>query len=151
MTTREVVEELTQTKGTVCAGCHATVINPLGFATENFDALGRLRSAQRLFSADGTEVGEKPIDTATVPQVTSGDDTPSAGAADLMMMIADSGKAEACLARNYFRFTYARWDDPEVDGCALEAQRSALQNGGTILDLVKATTTAPQFRQRRFE
>jgi hypothetical protein len=151
MTTREVVEELTQTPGTICSSCHATVINPLGFATENFDALGRLRSEQRLFDEDGKEIGQKPIDTATVPQVSTGDDTASAGAADLMSMIADSGKAEACLARNYFRFTHARWDDPDVDGCALEAARKALESGGTIVDLVKATTQTDQFHQRRFE
>ena len=38
MTTREVVEELTQQADTACAGCHSTLINPLGFATENFDS-----------------------------------------------------------------------------------------------------------------
>ena len=53
MTTREVVEALTEMPGTTCAGCHATLINPLGFATENFDALGRFRTEQRLFDATG--------------------------------------------------------------------------------------------------
>jgi hypothetical protein len=151
MTTRQVVEELTQKSGTVCTGCHTTIINPLGFATEDFDSLGRLRSQQRLFAASGKEVGHKPIDTESVPHVIPSDDTPSSGPADLMAMIASSGKAEACLARNFFRFTYARWDDPAADGCALEAQRQALENGGTILDLVKAATQTAQFRQRRFD
>ena len=27
-----------------------------------------------------------------------------------MSLIAASGKVEACLARNFFRFTYARWE-----------------------------------------
>lgn len=150
MTTRQVVEELTQKTGTVCTGCHTTVINPLGFATEDFDALGRFRSEQRLFSAKGKMVGQKPVDTESVPHIIASDATPSSGPADLMSMIASSGKAEACLARNFFRFTYARWDDLATDGCALEAQRQALMNGGTILDLVKAATLTPQFRQRRF-
>lgn len=151
MTTREVVEELTQTKGTVCASCHATIINPLGFATENFDALGRLRDAQRLFEADGTEVESKPIDTHTTPQIFSGDESESSGPADIMPMIADSGKIEACFARNYFRFTYARWEDTQVDGCALEASRKALAKGGSVLELVKAAVSSPEFRQRVFE
>jgi hypothetical protein len=151
MTTRQVVEELTETPGTVCTGCHTTIINPLGFATEDFDALGRFRSQQRLFAADGKEVGHKPIDTSSVPHVVAGDDAHSSGPADLMSMIAGSGKAETCLARNFFRFTYARWDDPAVDGCALEEQRKALLASGTILDLVKATTETSQFQQRRFE
>jgi hypothetical protein len=151
MTTRQVVEELTQKEGTVCTGCHTTVINPLGFASENFDALGRLRSEQRLFDESGKEVGEQVVDTHSVPHVLTDDDTPSAGMGDLMPMIAESGKAEACLARNYFRFTYARWDDPSADGCALETQRQALMDGGSILDLVRATAMAPEFARRRFE
>lgn len=151
MTTRQVVEELTEKPGTVCAGCHAGMINPLGFATENFDALGRFRSAQRLFDDAGNVVGEQPVATASVPRVFSNDMTPSSGTTSAMTMIGASGKAEACLSRNYFRFTYARWEDPAVDGCALEAYRKALLNGGKVSDLIKAATMTPEFRQRTFE
>ena len=59
MTTRESVEAITEMPGTVCAGCHTLAINPLGFATEGFDALGRFRTAQRLFDAAGVETGTK--------------------------------------------------------------------------------------------
>ena len=51
MTTRERVS--LQTKPQACQTCHAT-INPLGFAFENFDAVGRYRT---------TEQG-KPIDAS---------------------------------------------------------------------------------------
>jgi hypothetical protein len=151
MTTREVVEELTETPGTVCAGCHTALINPLGFASEGFDALGRLRSEQRLFDMDGSEVDSKPVDTSTIPNVVLGDDTPSSGIADLSEQIAVSGKSEACIARNFFRFTYARWEEEELDGCALEALRGALDAGGTIPDLLRAAVLSPEFRRRRFE
>ena len=151
MTTREVVEELTETPGTVCAGCHKSLINPLGFATEGFDALGRLRSEQRLFDLDGTELDSKPVDTSTIPNVVLGDDAPSSGIAELSEQIAVSGKSEACIARNFFRFTYARWEQEELDGCALEALRSALDAGGTIPDLLRAAVLSPEFRRRRFE
>ena len=49
LTTRERVA--LQTKGEVCQNCHA-LINPLGFALENYDAVGRFRTAER----------DKPID-----------------------------------------------------------------------------------------
>ena len=42
-TTRESVEAITEMPGSICAGCHTLAINPLGFATEGFDALGRFR------------------------------------------------------------------------------------------------------------
>ena len=69
-----------------------------------------------------------------------------------MELIADSGKAEACLARNYFRFTHARWEDTQNDGCALESDATAaLAAGGSITDLVRATVLTAEFRNRRFD
>jgi hypothetical protein len=150
MTTRETVEELTQMPGTVCAGCHAALINALGFATESFDALGRFRSEQRFFDAEGKDAGSKPIDTSGVPHVTSSD-LPVAGASELMQQLVASGKVEACLSRNFFRYTFARWEDPSVDGCALEGMRKALENGGSLVDLVMAATLDGSFKQRAFE
>ena len=150
MTTRETVEELTQMPGTVCGGCHATLINALGFATENFDALGRFRTEQRFFDAQGNPAGSKPVTTSGVPHVTE-TETAITGASDLMQQIVASGKVEACLSRNFFRYTFARWEDPNVDGCALESMRKSLESGGTLVDLVMAATLDGSFRQRAFE
>ncbi len=151
MTTRETVEALTETPGTVCAGCHRTLLNPLGFATEGFDALGRYRSEQRFFDAEGNEIGSKPVSTLTKPHVLASSDASAAGPAELMEQIAASGKAEACLSRNFFRYTFARWEDTAVDGCALERMRQVLAEGGSVVDLVVAATEAESFRQRAFE
>jgi len=54
----------------------------------------------------------------TVPRVTAGDERVSTGPVDLVQLLLQSGKLEACLARNYFRFTFGRYEDPR-DGCAL--------------------------------
>jgi hypothetical protein len=156
MTTRESVAAITEMPGTICAGCHASIINPLGYATESFDSLGRFRTAQRLFDASGNQTGTKPIDTAVVPQVNLGDTTPAATPADLMSLVAGSGKVEACLARSFFRFTYGRWEDPTVDGCALEDARQVLigggnGGGGTITDLLRAAVTSAEFKRRTFQ
>src|SRR5205814_1672327 len=87
VTTRESVEAITEMPGTICVGCHGTAINPLGFATEGFDALGRFRTAQRLFDATGAETGTKPVDTMAVPQVVAGDQTAVATPAELMSLL----------------------------------------------------------------
>ena len=151
MTTRETVEELTEMDGTVCAGCHRSLLNPLGFATEDFDALGRYRTEQQFFDAQGNEAGSKPVDTSGVPYVTASSEAPAAGAAELMTQIVASGKVEACLARNFFRYTFARWEDLTTDGCALESMRQALASGGSVVDLVMAATLDGAFRERAFE
>lgn len=150
MTTRETVEELTQMQGTVCAGCHAQLINALGFATEGFDALGRYRTEQKFFDASGAPAGSKPVSTSGVPHVTTAD-TPVTGPADLMQQIVQSGKVESCLSRNFFRYTFARWEDAQTDGCTLESMRQSLENGGSVVDLVMAATLDGTFKQRAFE
>jgi len=150
MTTRESVEAITEVAGTTCVGCHGTAINPLGFATENFDALGRFRTVQTLFDADGNQTGTRELNLNTTPQVVYGDQTTTSSPAELMSLIAASGKVEACLARNFFRFTFARWEDPTTDGCALEEGRQALASGGKLTDLVTAMVTSAEFRRRAF-
>jgi hypothetical protein len=151
MTTREVVEEITEKAGTVCVSCHKTVINPLGFATEGFDALGRFRTSQRLFDAAGQLAGSKPVNTQSTPLVESSDATISQGPADLVRLIVKSGKASSCLARNYFRFTYARWEDTKADACALEDLRRGLANGGSISDMLREAALSPAFSRRVFD
>lgn len=151
MTTRETVEALTQMPGTVCGGCHTGLLNPLGFATESFDALGRFRTEQTFFDAQGNVTGSKPVDTQGVPHVLSSSEASVAGAAELMDQIATSGKVEACLSRNFFRYTFARWEDPASDGCALESMRKVLADGGSVVDLVMTATLDGSFKQRAFE
>ena len=151
MTTRESVEAITEMPGTICVSCHGIAINPLGFATEGFDSLARFRTTQRLFDAAGAETGTKPVNTMSVPQVVYGDQTAVSTPAELMSLMAGSGKVEACLARNFFRYTYGRWEDTTIDGCALEDARKTLANGGTIADLAAAAVKTAQFKRRSFQ
>jgi hypothetical protein len=150
MTTREVVQELTEMTGSICAGCHTTLINPLGFATENFDALGRYRTEQVLFDDDGERIGSKAVDTSGVPRVLMDDGSVVTGPLELMNKIVESGKGEACLARNFFRFTFARWENLTSDGCTLEALRTPLVGGAPIPELSRAAALVPSFQRRAF-
>ena len=68
-----------------------------------------------------------------------------------MTLLGSSGKVEACLARSFFRFTYARWEDPAADGCALEDARQALAGGGKVTDLMTAALMSQEFRRRTFQ
>jgi hypothetical protein len=151
MTTRQVVEAMTEQPGSDCVACHATLINPLGFATESFDALGRFRAEQPLFSADGTFTGSLPVDTHTILRIDAGDPTASSGPADLAQQLVASGKLEACFARNYFRYTFGRWEDPARDACTLERMRARLIQTGSIAQMLVEVALTPAFRQRTFD
>jgi len=140
---------VTEQAGTACAACHVSLINTLGFATENFDALGRYRTEEILFDKDGKVLGTAQLDTSGVPNVVTGDTTSVAGVGELLPLISSSGKVEACLARNYFRFTFGRMEGA-ADGCALEQLRNQLVNGN-VVDLLRAAALTPAFVERTFD
>jgi hypothetical protein len=149
-TTRQVTEQITSVSP--CNGCHTPYINPLGFATEDFDGLGRHRTQQTLFNPDSTVAAMLPVDTSGVPHVRMADGkTTASGVADVMSQIDASNKAGACLTRNYFRYTFGRFEDLAADGCALEQVRSKLDQGGHIVDMLRAIVLTPAFKQRTFQ
>jgi hypothetical protein len=158
-TTRQEVEARTETMPK-CAGCHRPLINPLGFAFEGYDALGRARAVEALYERGARDparagdhvyrqVGTAPVDTRSVPQVVLGDARPSGGAADLVKLIVDSRKPAACFARKYFEFTYRRAHDEAADGCALERLREEVDRNG-LKAALRAVVLSPEFRERSF-
>lgn len=150
-TVRESLEQRTETSGTVCAGCHAPFINHLGYATEGFDALGRLRQVEALYDDDGNLTGERPVDTTSVPQVIPGDLTASSGAADLTALIDASGKAHSCLARDYFRFAFQRLEDELRDGCTLAGLEEQVQLDRPLSEVFAHVVMQDGFKTKRFE
>jgi Protein of unknown function (DUF1592)/Protein of unknown function (DUF1588) len=146
--TRQAVQAKTATGA--CAGCHAQLINDLGFATENFDALGRVRSEQPLFDAMGKSVGSAAVDTSSVPKVDSDDTAQATGAADLTRLILASDKPYACFARQYFRFTFSRVEQTAEDGCVLAALKSKLRENAGLLAVLKTIALDRSFRERTF-
>ena len=148
LTSRRVqTETLTESEGSTCLVCHER-INHLGYPTESFDALGRFRAQESIFGEDGELLAEPVVDTHSIPQVLGGDKTPAQNLLDLNSLILESGKAEACMARHYFRFAYARVEDLAVDGCALEPIRTDLANGVPLAEALKNVALQPEFKLR---
>jgi hypothetical protein len=84
--------------------------------------------------------------------VTLDDGAASKGPADLVRLIEGSGKAEACIARQYFRYTFARWEDESADGCTLDRLRSAMSSDhATFVGFLREVALSPQFKQRAFD
>lgn len=143
--TRAAVEG--KTASGVCRTCHV-LFNDLGFATENFDALGRFRTEQRLFDADGEPAGAVPVDTNSIPRIDDGDTTESMGIADVNRLILASDKPYACFARQYFRFTNSRVEHTAKDGCTLSALKDKLTGGASLREVLKTIALTQSFRER---
>lgn len=149
-TAREVVEALTSAGN--CRGCHESRINPLGFATENFDALGRPRSEELLIDKlSGQVLGTKPVNTVVTPHVDPNDDTTTAkDGVELQQVMLKSGGLHSCFARLYFRYTFGRAEDLEQDGCALAGMHGALEEGKPLGEVLQDVALTDAFRERNF-
>lgn len=148
-TTRQAVTDKTATGD--CAGCHSTRINPLGFVLEGFDALGRERTAEKVFDAQGKEVATLPIDTSAVPAITFSDSRSMSSPSELATAIDQTGLFHSCLARQYFRFSARRIESPDKDGCALSQLEEKARSGAPLVDVLKTIASTPQFKNRRFQ
>jgi Protein of unknown function (DUF1592)/Protein of unknown function (DUF1588)/PA14 domain/Cytochrome C oxidase, cbb3-type, subunit III len=89
LTTRERV--IVQTSADVCANCHKT-INALGFALENFDAVGRYRELEK----------GKPVDASGGFVQRSGARVEFRGAKELVNFVARSEETHRSFARQLF-------------------------------------------------
>jgi hypothetical protein len=90
MTMREKVTALTQSNA--CQTCHS-VINPLGFSLENFDAVGRFRSEDK----------QKPIDPTAVYTSVTGETVTLKSARDLAEFAARSPEAQHGFVDQFFQ------------------------------------------------
>jgi Protein of unknown function (DUF1588)/Protein of unknown function (DUF1585) len=106
-TTREQVDR--HTSPDACAGCHHTLINPIGFGLENYDAVGRFRTTENGVTIDAS--GEL-VGTAAGASFDDG--------VELSQAVADSPEARLCYAKSWFRYTLGR-AEADGDACDLSA------------------------------
>jgi hypothetical protein len=96
MTNRERVE-MTTGKGTCGQVCHANLFNPLGYAFENYDAIGKYRTMDQ----------GKPVDSSDVYALDGQLKTFSNGV-ELSKLLADAKETHSCYAQNMTSYMYGR-------------------------------------------
>lgn len=122
------VEATTQSR--TCSGCHARVINPMGFAFEAFDAIGAFRTR------DGASV----VDTTGTTRLLGSFDGPSA----MLAAVRDTPNAHACYAAHWSAYlngtatvqATATWLTPIVDGS---------MKGAAVRDIIAAIVQTDAF------
>lgn len=120
-----------------CSSCHAA-LNPLGFAFESYDPVGKFRTT------DGTH----PIDASGKLTLSNGQTEPFTNIVDLSRLLADDADATSCVARNWFRFASARMET-DADTYALESTFAAFRNAGwDIRVMLKSFAMSHTFRYR---
>ena len=119
-----------------CASCHAN-FDPLGFAFEIYDGLGKFRT---------TDVTGKPIDSRAEITGTSVDG-PAADAIDLMKKLGSAKDVRNCVAQQWLKFALGRDLDDKEDASTLEALSKALdESGGKMPDMMGAIARSNALR-----
>jgi Protein of unknown function (DUF1592)/Protein of unknown function (DUF1588)/Protein of unknown function (DUF1587)/Protein of unknown function (DUF1595)/Protein of unknown function (DUF1585) len=137
VTTRDQVEA--KTAPPQCQVCHGR-INPVGFAFENFDSIGKFRTQDH-----GEDVNAS--DTLSL----DGKDVNFAGAADFVGALAESETVRRCYETQWFRYGLGR-GEADDDVCLLnEIDQRTQKQGGSIKQLVVSLTLSRGFRFRAQE
>ena len=121
-----------------CKGCH-TLMDPIGFGFENYDALGKYRAAYPNGEAI-TGAGEIVGDSDAAGKF--------ANAGELSMKLGQSEQVRACMGTQLFRFAYGR-EPSDDDACTVESVAGALSKGDGDLPsslLTFVVTDAFRFR-----
>jgi hypothetical protein len=120
-----------------CAGCHR-LIDPVGFAFENYDAFGRYRESE-----NGT-----PIDASGELSGVVGGPVPLSGLQSLSDFLSISDEARSCLIRYWSYFAYGRegWSEQQCNHDAIRAEAAA--NDYKLQSTLFAILHAPHFSRR---
>jgi hypothetical protein len=132
LTTRDYVTWKTSLPA--CAGCHHGLINPAGFAFEQFDGLGQWRDNDR----------GAPIDTSGTLRLAT-KDLAFRDASELLEALSQEPQVQVCYAKNWLQFAYGRREE-QADLRTLGLATQKLQTGSfSIRDLAVALTERPAF------
>ena len=126
------------TSADVCAGCHQ-IINPPGFAFENFDAMGHWRD----------EDNGKPVDASGNFTLSGGENLNFVDVSDFVHQLAESVQVQECYVLRWAR--YATGVQLEHDDEGLSVLSDGFGVDGHIQELLVSITTSDLFRYRRAE
>jgi hypothetical protein len=119
-----------------CKGCH-TIINPMGYGLENYDAVGAYRTMDNGLPVDATGS----INSTDV-------DGPFTGGVELSKKLAGSKTVAACVTQNWYAYAEGR-DLGTADSCRLAKLNLSLADaGGDVRELLVAIVTSPEFIYR---
>jgi len=118
-----------------CASCHE-LFDPIGFAFETYDAVGRYRAKD----------GGGPIDTRIDLTQTMALNGPVASALELAQKLAGADEVRDCVARQWMRYALGRNDAAEDEPSFKAASKAFRDAGGTLPDLMVAIARSDALR-----
>jgi hypothetical protein len=136
MTNRERVEATTG-KGTCGEGCHSTLLNPLGYAFENYDPIGKYRTTDRGLPVDASA-------TYTLDGLTQ----TFQNGVELSHLLAESKQIHKCHAENMMQYVHGRHVATEDQAIIDYYARLSRAGMISVQDLLRDIVTSDTFLTR---
>jgi hypothetical protein len=115
--------------GTCGEGCHTQLINPLGYAFEHYDPLGRYRTTDGGVAVDASDA-----------YALDGTLQSFENALELVELLGESASAHRCYAEHWLAYLYGRpmasGDEPLLEAIGARSQSEDLSAKDVILNLV---------------
>ncbi len=135
VTTRELFE--LHTSDPTCASCHV-LIDGIGLGMENYDGVGRHRTAENGMAVDAS--GEL---------IATDIDGTFDGGVELAHRLSESQQVRECVARQWFRFAFGRLES-DGDGCSLDTLHATFADSDyDVRALLLQIVRTDAFRYRR--
>jgi hypothetical protein len=147
VTNRERLAEHTTNKS--CASCHR-LIDPIGFAFENFDAIGMRRDKFRILFYPDEHEAKKPskevlLDLDTTGEITGVPGSRFNGSRELGETLARTEQCQQCVVKQVFRYMNGRMntrgDEPAIRRSWEEFRDSGFRFKELLLSLIRARET----------
>ena len=137
-------EKFAMHTGVDCVGCHS-ILDPPGFAFENYDVVGAYRTTASSLN--------KPIDaTGTLSMDPAFGDVAGlsfTNGVDFSVKLGASTTVQECVMKNGFRYYMGR-KEIAADSCSLSNAKAAYQPAGSYVDFVASLAGSDSFLKRSF-
>lgn len=128
---RDYIDKATL-QGASCIVCHSKM-NQVGFATENYDSIGRYITTERIYDLTEKKVAEFPVISSSTPKIIEVDTRTFSNLREFEGALAQSNVAQQCLSRKAFQFMLRSPDDQTKDSCRLNKIDTLVKQGQPLL------------------
>lgn len=148
LTTRDTTEIISEDVNSSCVACHSR-FNPLGYAFENYDTLGRERVQEQIYDGQGREIASLPVNTAATSTELGAESISFENSVELSNHIGQSDRAQLCFIKHLKEFE-ARVETTDANHCQMNLALNTLYgddtSAGSIAAAIKALVMSAEFR-----
>lgn len=137
-----------KTSGQPCAGCHS-LINPLGFAFSNYNALGAYQPLEPIYDQGPSYVGDLPTDSSASLAIAINLDRQVRDGNELSQVLSVTDDFRACLTKNFYAYANGLPELPaSTNSCVMNRMFQSLSDQAPLQEFLTSVVRDSRFRAR---